>query len=338
MLMNKEERQSALEYLSNIGAKSEFDNPFDDKVEVITPNPKLKQEKEKKDKFDKILEETEELTSGIIKDEKSYKFFDEYLEQMFENEEDTNLKNSLISMGRKYSRGSTAEENELTKAYNARKVIISNLISDIDRDSDALQKDIDKHRSYRTQSPKFLADMAGVKAQYHTLKLNALKEINSMDKISYEINMKENKNAADVGDSSAQITKALQSIMGLNQSGDLINNVGGRATLVGDTTDEINYERTVMSEEEIHRKYIGDREETESDKYIKYKDSGAHFILDIGANGSKKIHAEDSTGNVLDDFPIPKNIGVLNFKVNEDTGSASDQYNRHYDIRHSEVE
>ena len=144
-----------------------------------------KKEKERPEVFDSFDEEDEE--SMVTKDKAFNKLkgskiyskitkrmsadmideFESFLDDnsMFDSEESDELRNGLVSMGRKYARdtGISSDNSEIAKAFSSSEKRLNDLLTEISRDKLNIQKDIDQLRSMtRGKNFKALSDFEGV--------------------------------------------------------------------------------------------------------------------------------------------------------------------------------
>ena len=277
--------------------------------------------------------------------------FDEYLdddENGINIEENVEMKNSLISMGRKYARESaeSKESSEITKTFADSDKRLKALFEEVSRDKDSIQKDIDRMR-VPGRGGKLLSDMLSAKKGMHDTQLQIIKEINSMKKTSFELRAKEaaRKEAAAASGSQDINTNTLQSIFNSTKSG-LINNIGGYSKVSGALTenedDDDNYTYDIvdddMDDEKIQKRYFRSNDEndteTDGDKFLKYEDRGVVYVLEVDdENNVQNIYAEDRDGMRIFDYPMPNNIEDLKFEIDTITMQASDSLHRNYKVR-----
>ena len=97
-------------------------------------------------KVDEILENTKKLVHSAAL--ASADEFDDFLddESLFSAEEDAEMRNNLISLGRKYARDSSVskESSEITKTFADSEKRLKALYEELDKDKSSLQKDIDR--------------------------------------------------------------------------------------------------------------------------------------------------------------------------------------------------
>lgn len=337
-----EENNSLSKKLSFLSSGSFDNNPFDDD----TPSPGLelessqKKSKEtdeipqrKKDKFKKLMEESGEFLDKYA-DDIIYEF-DNYIEKSFVEDEDVNLRNSLIGLGRKYARTTQtdAETSEVTKAFSANEKALSDLYDDIQKDKVSLQKDIDAMRVMRTKNFKTLSDLVTAKSTYHNTALSVIKELNSIKKAQFDIQFKtKKKDDDDTGGSEYAANKAIQNLFGIGRD-NILGSVGGYegASGAGDESSVSTYD-----DEFIQSKYFNkdDMSESDGDKFLKYEDMGVEYVLLIDDNNHKEVIAEDAEGNIVPDYPMPTNLDELNFDLSGNSGFATDDLHRKYKVRH----
>lgn len=269
--------------------------------------------------------------------------FDDYIEDLFEEDEDTQLKNSLISLGRKYARmtSTDVDTSEVSKAYSKQEQALEAFIEDIERDSVSVQQDIDRMRLTRSRNYKALSDLISAKASYYNAKLSAIKELNSMTKSKYDISMKMKKGEGDT-DTSNLASQAVQKLLGSGHKA-LIDAVGGRAEVSGAIHGD-EYEIEPTSPEELYDDVReGSSEdyddETDGDKFIKYENDEVEYVVDFVSDSKRpNIYAINKDGDVVPDYPLPNNIDELAFNINELSGYATDQLHRSYRVRYDGVD
>ena len=133
--------------------------------------------------------------------------FDSFMnnEELFSLEEDMEMRNNLVSLGRKYARDSATskESSEINKAYADADKKLKSLYEELDRDKMNLQKDIDRMRVPGRGSGKSLADLISVKNSMQSTQLSIVKELNSVRKTIFELRAKEaaRKEAENAGSS-----------------------------------------------------------------------------------------------------------------------------------------
>lgn len=110
--------------------------------------------------------------------------FDDLIENLFEEDEDTALKNNLVSLGRKYARmvGTDAETSEISKAFSKREKALDDFIEELDRDSAGVQRDIEIMRGLRSRNYKALSDLISARSSMYNVKLSAIKQLTDITK------------------------------------------------------------------------------------------------------------------------------------------------------------
>lgn len=319
-----------------------------------------KKEKERPEVFDSFDEEDEE--SMVTKDKAFNKLkgskiyskitkrmsadmideFESFLDDnsMFDSEESDELRNGLVSMGRKYARdtGISSDNSEIAKAFSSSEKRLNDLLTEISRDKLNIQKDIDQLRSMtRGKNFKALSDLNSAKTSFHTTQLQAIKELNAIKKAEFDMRMKER--AAKMtsgGDASSDIsTTTIRSLFGAGRN-DIVNAAGGYSKVsgaIGNTIGEIY--NTDMTDDEIEDKYFADEkeEETDGDKFLEYEGRGVEYTLLVDDDNSPiEVVAKDRDGNVIPDYPMPSNVEQLQFNINMTTQSAEDELHRKYRV------
>lgn len=332
-------------YLSDMGYKKKkkknkkkksYANFFDDIETEYVP-------KEQK-RIDKIMETTKQLSISVGLAE-SADDFDNFLDDddgYFSAEENSEMRNNLISLGRKYARDSASskENSEITKTFVDSEKRLKALYEELDRDKGSLQKDIERMR-VPGRGGKTLADLISVKNSMQSTQLSIVKEINTMRKNMYDMRQKEalRKEAENAGGSDIN-SNTLQSIFSSARSG-LVNNMGGYSGITGSSDDDSSVSAysfdNEMSDEEIQKRYFRDDNSSDSDdgaKFLEYEDRGVEYILLL--DDSDKVQgviAEDRDGVMIPDYPLPNNIDELNFDIDPISKVATDNLHRNYHIR-----
>ena len=319
-----------------------------------------KKEKERPKVFDSFDEEDEE--SMVTKDKAFNKLkgskiyskitkrmsadmideFESFLDDnsMFDSEESDELRNGLVSMGRKYARdtGISSDNSEIAKAFSSSEKRLNDLLTEISRDKINIQKDIDQLRSMtRGKNFKALSDLNSAKTSFHTTQLQAIKELNAIKKAEFDMRMKERAaKMASGGDASSDIsTTTIRSLFGAGRN-DIVNAAGGYSKVsgaIGNTIGEIY--NTDMTDDEIEDKYFADEkeEETDGDKFLEYEGRGVEYTLLVDDDNSPiEVVAKDRDGNVIPDYPMPSNVDQLQFSINMTTQSAEDELHRKYRV------
>ena len=319
-----------------------------------------KKEKERPEVFDSFDEEDEE--SMLSKDKAFNKLkgskiyskitkrmsasmideFESFLDDdsMFDSEESDELRNGLVSMGRKYARdtGISSENSEITKTFSDSEKKLKSLYDEISKDKVNIQKDIDQLRSLtRGKNYKALSDLNSAKTSFHTTQLQAIKEMNAIKKAQFEMRMKER--AAKMtsgGDGSEDIsTNTIRSLFGAGRN-DIVNAAGGYSKVSGAIGGTISDSfQSDLSDDEIEDKYFADEkeEETDGDKFLEYEGRGVEYTLLVDDDNSPiEVVAKDREGHVIPDYPMPSNVDQLQFNINMTTQSAEDELHRKYRV------
>lgn len=315
---------------------NELFDAFDEEDEesMIAKNPAYNKLKGTK-LYKKI---TKKMSTDMIDD------FESFLEDdtFFNSEESEELRNGLISMGRKYARdtGVTAEQSEITKTFSSSEKRLKDLYDEIARDKVNIQKDIDQLRGMtRGKNYKALSDLNSSKTSYHSTQLQAIKEMNAIKKTEFEMRMKERaaKLASTTGGGDDISTNTIRSLFGAGRN-DIINAAGGYSKVSGAIGNSISNQSFVsddMSDEEIEQTYFSDEPEevTDGDKFLEYEGKGVEYTLLVDDDNSPiEVVAKDRDGNVIPDYPMPTNVDQLNFNVNMTTQSAEDDLHRKYRV------
>ena len=319
-----------------------------------------KKEKERPEVFDSFDEEDEE--SMLSKDKAFNKLkgskiyskitkkmsasmideFESFLDDdsMFDSEESDELRNGLVSMGRKYARdtGISSENSEITKTFSDSEKKLKCLYDEISKDKVNIQKDIDQLRSLtRGKNYKALSDLNSAKTSFHTTQLQAIKEMNAIKKAQFEMRMKERAaKMASGGDGSEDIsTNTIRSLFGAGRN-DIVNAAGGYSKVSGAIGNTISDTfQSDLSDEEIEEKYFANEpdEVTDGDKFLEYEGQGVEYTLLVDDDNSPiEVVAKDREGHVIPDYPMPSNVDQLQFNINMTTQSAEDELHRKYRV------
>lgn len=290
-------------------------------------------QKSKKEKEDDPFQDTQEFLDdnySIFAED-----FDEYVDEFLLDGEDEEFRQSLIAYGRKFQRNgdgnSAKERSELEKAYSKTEKALNDLMSEISTDKNAVQADINKMRTMRTRSYKTLSELIESKNTLHNSQLQIIKELNSITKNKFDLEMKAAKQKEETEADDSQANKMIQSLFGV-----------GRGNLVGSYSDISGSAEagTSMDEEDddyIERTYLKGYEDDnqEGDRFLEYEGLAVDLYLEYDDNGPIQIVAEDADGNVLPDYPVP-DIDNLEFEFSENTGTATDNLSQQYKLRRIE--
>lgn len=353
MRNNDNALSSSLSMFVSQNDNSGFNNPFDDDIQdndipeirvrkVLERDSELRTEQKKdkkKDKFTRVLERGNALVEDLS-DEELVCDFDNYISSFLSDDEDADLKNNLISLGRKYARDTqtSAESSEVTKAFMGTEKVLDTFLGEIKKDKNDIQKDIDSMRVSRTRNMKTLAELISAKGQYHNMALSIIKEKNSMIKTQFDLKNKADKQNKDDTNSEVAASRAVQQLFGMGR-GNLMSGVGGYSEVSGALNDsDVTSESFGINEDAvIHQKYFAaddENFETDGDKFLKYEGAGIEYVLLWDKeNNTTDVIAEDPDGNVIPDYPMPSNIDTLHFDISESTGTASDELHRAYKLR-----
>lgn len=295
-------------------------------------------------KVDEIVETTKKLVQSAQL--ASADDFDEFLddEGLFSAEEDAEMRNNLVSLGRKYARDSATskESSEIAKTFADSEKRLKALYDELDSDKNNLQKDIDRMR-VPGRGGKMLADMISAKNSMQSTQLSIVKEVNSLRKSIYDMRQKEaaRKEAENAGSNDIS-ANTLQSIFSSSRAG-LVNSMGGYSGVSGarnEDSDDSSYNFIVsdeMDDEEIQRRYFKDSGNSNSEdgsKFLEYEDRGVEYVLLVDEdNKVQGVIAEDKDGIMIPDYPMPNNIEDLSFEIDSVSKMASDNLHRNYRVR-----
>lgn len=280
---------------------------------------------------------TKKMSSDMIDDFES--FLDD--ESFFNGEDSDEMRNNLVSMGRKYARdtGISTEASEINKTFSSSEKMLKNLYNEIDKDKSNIQKDIDQLRGMtRGKNYKALSDLNSSKTSYHSTQLQAIKEMNAIKKVEFEMRMKERaaKMASSTGGGEDISTNTIRSLFGAGRN-DIINAAGGYSKVSGAIGNTISntIDTSDLSDDEIEEKYFADDtdEVTDGDKFLEYEGQGVEYTLLVDEDNSPiDVVAKDRDGNIIPDYPMPSNVNQLQFNVNMTTHSAEDELHRKYNV------
>ena len=301
-------------------------------------------------KVDKMVERTRKFVSesDLFNADEFDSFLDDD-ESIFSAEEDAEMRNHLISMGRKYARDSaeSKESSEINKTFADSDKRLKNLFDEVSRDKESIQRDIDRLR-VPGRGGKTLSDMLTAKKGMHDTQLQIIKEINSMKKNIYDLRAKEaaRKEAENAGGNDIS-ANTLQSIFSSAKNG-LIGNMGGYSGVSGAIREDdessggsfnngYDVADDEMDDEEIQRRYFRRDDsygESDGDKFLKYEDRGVEYVLEVDSdNKVLGVHAEDRDGILIPDYPLPSNINELTFDIDPVAKRATDTMHRNYKLQ-----
>lgn len=268
--------------------------------------------------------------------------FDDVVDRLFELDEDDELRVSLIAQGRKYnqSHSQSGEASEFEKAFTKQETALNQLITDLEKDIGATEKDINNMRLSRVRSPKALSDLISVKGSLYSTKLAAIKEINSIKKNILDLNMKSKKNSEDDSQASMAASLALQQMIE-GDARDSLSDSDYRAMargsmsrgVDGDVRNEIPvYERNAQDdfdEMEAEREYEASQQ-SEGDLYIQYENMNVQTYAEVDDEDRVvRLVAKDRDGNEVPDYPLP-GLDEGTFTIHEDLGTVTDSFHRNY--------
>ena len=320
--------KNTLDSLKFLADEDNFGNPFKSKVEPKRPMKEIEFKKtHKKKKLNEFIEETKDA----LYDEDDYDVFDDVINDIDEFDEDNDLRNSLLSMGRKYARDYSAsgESNEVTKAFAPQEAHLTDLLAAVSRETARLEDDINEMRKMRSRNYGKISELVEVKGSLYNNQLQILKELNSVKKTQFDIKNKIKETTSSDDGYAAQ--SVVQSIFGLGHD-TLLAGVGGRDGSSGAYDDVVDD----SSEDQIYEEVMSSSEDDDSDgaKFLKYEGLGAHYVLEETEDGTRRVYAEDKDGNVIEDYPVPKDVDELRFEINQKNNTAIDQLQRKYEYRY----
>ena len=347
--MGRKLSDSLTQFISS--AEDGFQNPFDDNEstqendfdvdEFLEEREEIRKQKKEKKKEKKkrrgTIEDLYERTKSLsdeLGSEDMVDDFDGYLREYALDDEDEELRRSLIKQGRKYARDTkiSGESSEIQKAYAQSEEILETLLKEVNEDKESIQKDINQMRVNRSRNYKTFSEMMEQRTTLHNTTLGIVKELNAMKKNQIELQMKVDKNKQEEDGDDTAANRAIQSLFGMGRDALIgsYSDVSG-ADAAGSYSDD-DYD---PDDSDIQERYFSDEEyqvETDGDKFIKYEGMGVHYILEYDDDGPVQIVAEDMDGNVVPAYPIP-DLGDLSFNISENTGTATDNLSQKYDLR-----
>lgn len=326
-------------YRSRSTPKKKSKNPSSEKPKAYTQffDQVDESSSSEDDDFSSITKQASDLFSKIGLSQADA--FDSFLEDTdFIDSEDSEMRDHLISMGRKYARdnATTKGSSEISKAFADSETRLRTLYDEVNKDKSSIEHDIERMR-VPGRGGKILADMVSAKNSYHNTQLSIIKEINALKKTKFDLLAKEaeRKKAAEAG--STDITSnTIQSIFSSSRSG-IVGGIGGYGSSTSRDNDSnpIYIEPIEDDDEVIQRKYFSKQpsEESDGDKWLKYENSGVSYILIVDeGNNPVEVFAEDRDGNLITDFPLP-DISNLVFDIDRTTRAATDNMQRNYQVR-----
>lgn len=260
--------------------------------------------------------------------------FDSMIAKVFYEDENVQLRNSLMALGRQYSIKGMEEEAEtsgVTRAFAKQEQQIYMLLDEINSDAVSLQGDIEFLRTARTRSYKSLADLVSAKVSMSNAKLAAIKELSAIQKAKYDIGLKLKASKNDGGaDNSYSASQAIQKLLSVGRK-NLISDEDSVLVSSDGGSDDTNRAETAL---EMARD-IPDAV-TDGDKFIEHETEGVEYVLDIDRDSDyRQIYAINKDGDVVENYPMPSNQDELAFSINENAGEAVDQLQRRYRLRYN---
>lgn len=253
-------------------------------------------------------------------------------------EEDVEMRNRLVSMGRKYARDSaqSKETSEVTKTFADSETKLRELYDEVTKDKANLERDIERMR-VPGRGGKVMSDMISAKNSYHNTQLAIVKELNSIKKSIFDLRAKEQarKEAESAGSTDIN-PNTIQSIFSSSRAG-MVHGIGGYSGVSGAEDDSVDgaLDFSEDDDEIIQQKYFSDQQSSfsDGDKWLKYEDRGVEYVLIVDSeNIPQAILAEDRDGNQIYDYPIP-DLSNLTFDIDPIGKTASDNLHRNYILR-----
>lgn len=328
----------SLQYLAS--KKDEFITPSEKASDIDTDlTPKTKSKKYSEDDADSLLSKVNSRLSSI---KTEYDDFDDCIDSLDEFDEDSELKNSILAIGRKYARENAAsgEMSEIIQAFAPQETKLNGLVNMINKDITAIEEDLRDMRMGRTRNLKYISELTDVKSTLYNSQMAAIKELNQIKKTQFELKQKQKAVESGIGDSSMAAQAVIQSMFGMGHE-TLLNSVGGRTGTSGSYEDDyIDYDESSTSTSAVDTvkeniiDAIDNDDGSDGAKFLKYENLGVEYVLEEDDDGHMNIYAEDKNGNRVDDYPLPTDFSNLSFERNERGGYATDQFARKYKLRH----
>ena len=307
-------------------------NPFSNEpVRKTSYTPKKTYEHGKKTLEEDIIAMIEESNAS-----EAYNYasstIDSVFDDIMEEDENSSIKSNLISLGRKYARthDDDGTTSEIDRAFSPQINKLNELLNSVTKDTVDVDKDLLELRMMRSgRNYQRMNELIATKAQLHNTNLSILKELSNIEKTKFDIKSRNAKSAGESQDPSVMSGNILQSIFGVGHDA-LLESVGGREGSSG-AMDDTNTDSDDYGES-IYSQNFPDLEEDESDgdKFLKYEGMGVEMVLEEHDDGTKQVYAEDAEGNIITDYPLPKDVNELTFDINRRTGVATDQLQRKY--------
>ena len=267
--------------------------------------------------------------------------FDDFIELIGDNDEDLQLKNTMLSLGKKYNREHIIDDNDtrnaVEKAFGPQERELKEFKDGLMRDVKDIDEIIFSMKASRSRNTKTLSDLMEVRNSTKSQILAAIKETNNIQKTKFDIAAKQQKNESNNDDMFANANLAVQQLLTTGRQS-LIDSVGGREGSSGAYTDDDDDPYNALNDSfSVEQMYMEEDmdDPNEGDLFIKYENSFDHYQLMVKDDGSYgKVYAIDKDGDVIPDYPVPEDTSDLRFKVDNESAIASDQLNRRYHLVH----
>lgn len=260
---------------------------------------------------------------------------DSYLDEL--DEGDAELRDSLISMGRKYHRdtSATGKPSEISKAYASAEKRLRALHAEIADDKAALQKDIDQMRLARSRNHKALSELIEAKNSMHNAQLSIIKEINHMRKDEFDLKQKEAKIAREEGGEDGSVSSnTLRSLFSIGR-GSMVDAMGGYEAISGARTNSSNNANAYDDEPpDLEEDSSRADDDNFDDRFLEFEELGVQLVVLIDEDEHVvDVIAEDKNGNSVYNYPMPTDYMNLNYNINRRMMTATDDYHRNYKVR-----
>ena len=324
-------RLSLMDPLADVNSAPEKRKPQVEKPE------KPKKEQSAEDFISSINSQLDSISDTLGFDDS----FDDFIELIGDNDEDLQLKNTMLSLGKKYNREHIIDDNDtrnaVEKAFGPQERELKEFKDGLLRDVKDIDEIIFSMKASRSRNTKTLSDLMEVRNSTKGHILAAIKETNNIQKTKFDIAAKQQKNESNNDDMFANANLAVQQLLTTGRQS-LIDSVGGREGSSGAYNDDDDDPYSALNDSfSVEQMYMEDDmdDPNEGDLFIKYENSFDHYQLTVKDDGSYgKVYAIDKDGDIIPDYPVPEDTSDLRFKVDNESAIASDQLNRRYHLVH----
>lgn len=155
-----------------------------------------------------------------------------------------------------------------------------------------------------------------------------IKQISDIKKTIADLSMKERKELGSLMNEDGSISDNAAALLKQLISGDRKAYMGDGIANVEDLDDD-EYMASAINDAISGMNGVEQREE-ETQKYLRYEGHGVKVKVILNDDGTHTFFAEDSEGNIVDDYPLPSNNTALS--INRSTMIAKDDYGVAYQI------